>query len=103
MNNKTNISILNALLRITCGFTLLAWSISKMSRKPWNESYLVVAMFSSMKIGEGILRFCPVVALYEKCQGTLRGEHSIIKKGVPLLTQMGMGNDLISDKDNTET
>ncbi|KMY48390.1 YgaP-like transmembrane domain [Peribacillus loiseleuriae] len=103
MKYKTNISIPNALLRITCGFTLLAWSISKMSRKPWKESYLVVAMLSSMKIGEGILRFCPFVALYEKCQGTLSWDHNIIKKGVPLLAQMGMGNDLISDHEKTES
>ncbi|MFJ7977396.1 YgaP family membrane protein [Peribacillus sp. JNUCC 23] len=103
MKVKANIGIPNALLRITCGFTFLAWSISKMSRKPWKGSYLVIAMCSGMKIGEGILRFCPFVALYEKCQGRLSGNHNIIKKGEHLLTQMGMGNDLISDDENTET
>ena len=34
-----------------------------MSRKPWNESYLIISMLAGMKIGEGILRYCPVVDL----------------------------------------
>ena len=103
MKSQSNISIPNALLRITCGFTFLAWSISKMSRKPWKGSYLVIAMFSGMKIGEGILRFCPFVALYEKCQGKLSWDYNFMKKGEHLLTQMGMGNDLTSDSEKSET
>jgi hypothetical protein len=63
MNFRPNISILNALLRIICGFTFLSWSIAKMSRKPWNNSYLIISMLAGMKIGEGILRYCPVVDL----------------------------------------
>lgn len=63
MNFRPNISILNALLRIICGFTFLSWSIAKMSRKPWNDSYLIISMLAGMKIGEGILRYCPVVDL----------------------------------------
>lgn len=102
MKSQSNISIPNALLRITCGFTFLAWSISKMTKKPWRGSYLVIAMFSGMKIGEGILRFCPAVALYEKCQGRLIWDHNV-KKEEHLLTQMGMGNDLTSDSEESET
>jgi hypothetical protein len=65
MNFRPNISILNALLRIICGFTFLSWSIAKMSRKPWNDSYLLISMLAGMKIGEGILRYCPVVDLMD--------------------------------------
>lgn len=61
MKFHPNISIINSLVRITCGFTFLSWSIAKMSRKPWKESYLFIAMLAGMKIGEGILRYCPVV------------------------------------------
>jgi hypothetical protein len=33
-----------------------------------NESYLVVAFLAAMKVGEGIVRYCPVTALYEEGQ-----------------------------------
>lgn len=60
-----NISVINALLRIILGFTFLSWSIAKMSKKPWKESYLIISMLAGMKIGEGILRYCPVVDLMD--------------------------------------
>lgn len=60
-----NINVINALLRITLGFTFLSWSIAKMSKKPWKESYLIISMLAGMKIGEGILRYCPVVDLMD--------------------------------------
>ncbi|MEI5907366.1 DUF2892 domain-containing protein [Bacillus spongiae] len=66
MKVSPNIGIINALIRITIGFTLLAWSTAKLSKKPWRESYLLVAMCAGMKIGEGILKYCPVTALFEK-------------------------------------
>lgn len=66
MKFSSNISILNSLIRITCGFTLLAFAIAKFSRKPWRTSYLIVAMLAGMKIGEGILRYCPIVDLMEQ-------------------------------------
>ncbi len=66
MNFRPNISIVNSLVRIICGFTLLSWSIAKMSRKPWKESYLIISMLAGMKIGEGILRYCPVVDLMDQ-------------------------------------
>ena len=63
MKFRPNISIVNSLVRIICGFTFLSWSIAKMSRKPWKESYIIISMLAGMKIGEGILRYCPVVDL----------------------------------------
>lgn len=66
MKFKQNISIINALMRITCGFTFLTWATSKMVKKPWkNQSYLFIVVLSAMKIGEGILRYCPVVDVME--------------------------------------
>jgi len=65
MNPKPNISLVNALIRITCGFTFLAWSTAKLSNKPYKQSYLIIALLAGMKIAEGIVRFCPIVALYE--------------------------------------
>ncbi|WP_141430371.1 DUF2892 domain-containing protein [Bacillus sp. 03113] len=68
MNIKPNIGLLNALIRITIGFTILAWSTSKLVKRPWRESYLVAAFFGGMKIAEGIVRFCPMTALFERSQ-----------------------------------
>ncbi|MFT8319604.1 MAG: DUF2892 domain-containing protein [Bacillus sp. (in: firmicutes)] len=66
MNPKPNISLVNALIRITCGFTFLAWSTAKLSKKPHQQSYLLIALLAAMKIAEGIVRYCPLVALYDK-------------------------------------
>ncbi|BCB02206.1 YgaP family membrane protein [Bacillus sp. KH172YL63] len=69
MKASSNIGIINALIRITIGFTILAWSTSKLTRRPWRDSYLVMAVIGAMKVGEGILRYCPITALFEKTAG----------------------------------
>jgi len=66
MKVTPNIGIVNALIRMTIGFTLLAWTTAKMVKRPWRDSYLFVAILSAMKIAEGIVRFCPITALYER-------------------------------------
>ncbi|OEH93413.1 hypothetical protein BFG57_12145 [Bacillus solimangrovi] len=63
---KPNISLINALMRITCGFTILAWGTSKMVRRPYCASYLWVTMAGAMKVAEGITRYCPMVAMYDQ-------------------------------------
>jgi hypothetical protein len=68
MNVRPNIGIINALVRITCGLTMLSWATSKMVKRPWRESYLIVAFLAAMKVGEGIVRYCPLTALYEEGQ-----------------------------------
>ncbi|WP_027410397.1 DUF2892 domain-containing protein [Anoxybacteroides tepidamans] len=65
---KVNIGIWNALIRITCGLTILAWATAKMVKRPWRDSYIIVAMLAAMKVAEGITRFCPLTALFEKYQ-----------------------------------
>ncbi|WP_445505850.1 YgaP family membrane protein [Niallia sp. 03091] len=64
MNPKQNISLINALIRITFGFTFLAWSTAKLARREYKQSYLLIMLLAAMKIAEGIVRFCPVTALY---------------------------------------
>jgi hypothetical protein len=66
---KQNIGILNALIRITCGLTVLAWSTSKMVKRPWRDSYLIMAIMGAMKVGEGIVRYCPVTDLIKSNVG----------------------------------
>ncbi|WP_229722272.1 YgaP family membrane protein [Priestia taiwanensis] len=57
---KQNIGLLNAFLRMTCGFTLLSWSTAKLVRRPCNYMALLLAMLGAMKVASGALRFCPV-------------------------------------------
>ncbi|MFP7299598.1 DUF2892 domain-containing protein [Neobacillus niacini] len=68
MNVTKNIGILNALVRITLGLTILSWSTAKMVKFPWRDSYLFIAICGAMKVAEGIVRFCPVTALFERYQ-----------------------------------
>ncbi|EHL78123.1 YgaP family membrane protein [Bacillus smithii] len=65
MKVKQNIGILNALIRITCGLTMLAWGTAKLSKKPWRQSYLFIAFLGAMRVGEGILQYCPLTDLWE--------------------------------------
>lgn len=66
MKIKENIGIMNALIRITAGFTLLAFGTAKFARAPWRNSYLFLMICGAMKVAEGIVRYCPIVALLEK-------------------------------------
>lgn len=66
MNVKPNIHLLNALIRITIGLTVVAWGTSKLVKRPWRDSYLLMILLGAMKVAEGIVRYCPVTALYEK-------------------------------------
>jgi hypothetical protein len=66
MNVKQNINIVNALIRITLGLTVVAWSTAKIVKRPWRDSYLILTMLGAMKVAEGILRFCPLTLLYER-------------------------------------
>ncbi|GHI01240.1 YgaP family membrane protein [Neobacillus kokaensis] len=67
MNIKPNIGILNALIRITAGLTILAWCTAKLVKRPWRDSYLLIAICGAMKVAEGIVRYCPLTAMYKKC------------------------------------
>lgn len=65
---KANIGILNALVRITFGLTVLTWATARLAKRPYRESYLLAAMIGAMKVGEGITRFCPLTFLYDRYQ-----------------------------------
>lgn len=67
MNIKPNIGILNALIRITIGLTLLSWTTAKLVKFPWRDSYLFVALCGAMKVAEGIVRYCPMTAFFQRC------------------------------------
>lgn len=58
---KQNIGIVNALIRITIGLTMISLSSAKLVRKPWCFSSKLFIFLGAMKVAEGIVRFCPVV------------------------------------------
>lgn len=68
MNVKQNIGTLNALIRITIGLTVLACCTARLVRKPWRESNILFATLGAMKVAEGIVRFCPITALFQQGQ-----------------------------------
>ncbi|MDA3130398.1 DUF2892 domain-containing protein [Aliibacillus thermotolerans] len=58
---KPNIGIVNALIRITCGLTMVTWAGAELTRRRSNGWHLFCVLMGAMKVGEGITRFCPVV------------------------------------------
>ncbi|WP_257958967.1 YgaP family membrane protein [Bacillus sp. V3-13] len=76
MKITPNIGIINALIRITVGLTVLSWSTAKLVKKPRRDSYLVMAMLGAMKVAEGIVRYCPVTALFETGQHNMQNRES---------------------------
>jgi hypothetical protein len=83
MKIKQNIGILNALIRITIGLTVLSWSTAKLVKMPWRDSYLVMAMLGAMKVAEGIVRYCPVTAMLDRGQDMMNGGSSDSRKNHP--------------------
>lgn len=65
MKMKPNIGTMNALIRIALGFTMLAWATAKLSKRPRRQSYLILAFLGAMRVGEGILKYCPLTDLWE--------------------------------------
>jgi hypothetical protein len=61
-----NIGLINAFIRLTCGFTLLAWGTSKLVKRPYSSTPLFVVMMAAMKVAEGFTRFCPLTYLFEE-------------------------------------
>ncbi len=85
---RPNIGIVNALIRITCGLTMLSWATSKLVKRPWSDRYLIVAMLGGMKVGEGITRFCPLTALFQQYKQNAAQsstQHQLENKSEPVL------------------
>jgi len=62
---KKNIGIYDALIRITFGLVGLAYCIVQASRKKYDFPWFMTSLFA-MKVGEGILRYCPILDLLGK-------------------------------------
>ncbi|NGP46077.1 DUF2892 domain-containing protein [Bacillaceae bacterium SIJ1] len=69
------VGTLNAIFRIACGFTILAWSTAYMVRRPYHRGFQWFAFLGGMKIAEGITRFCPLTALGHYFYDNRRDDH----------------------------
>lgn len=63
---QPNIGSTNSFIRTVIGFSLLSIAIDRMIRKPWNQPYALLAFLGAMKVAEGLLHFCPIVALWDR-------------------------------------
>lgn len=72
---KQNISLPNALIRMTCGFTLLSISTAKLSKDPCDMLWMSGAMCAALKISSGALRFCPITCMVKGRECDMREEH----------------------------
>ena len=68
MKIQQNIGILNAMVRITCGLTMLSYITAKMVRRPYKQMYIFWAAAAAMKVAEGIVRYCPMTAMIKQGQ-----------------------------------
>lgn len=61
---QKNVGTFDAIMRITLGLVGLAWSTSRMTKRPYRSLPFWIAILSAMKVAEGITRFCPMLALF---------------------------------------
>ncbi|MBU8906396.1 YgaP family membrane protein [Desertibacillus haloalkaliphilus] len=79
---KPNIGIVNAMVRITAGFTILAWATAKLVRNSStfnnrsDTSVLLCVALGAMKVAEGITRFCPLTELAEEGYSNLKNNQN---------------------------
>lgn len=60
---QKNVGTIDAIMRITCGLTGVAWATSRMVRYPRRGLPTAVAMMGAMRVAEGVTRFCPMLKL----------------------------------------
>lgn len=83
MNCKPNIGTMEALIRITIGLTILSCTTAKLVKKPWRESTVLFAICGAMKVGEGIVRFCPTKALFKWGQNMMEDKEIDLNDMIP--------------------
>jgi hypothetical protein len=81
---KPNIGTANALIRITIGLTMVGYAAARMGRKS-GENHIMMMMMGSMKVAEGITKYCPMTDLYKRGQELQHMDlASMTKEGSPI-------------------
>lgn len=60
---QKNVGDIDAMIRLTFGFTGLAWGISRMSQKDDSMVGPLISFMSALKVAEGIVRVCPLLSV----------------------------------------
>lgn len=102
-----NVGTTDAIIRITGGLLGLAYGIGKMSRRPYNAPWLLMA-FSAMKVAEGATRHCMMYRALGISTGSekgMRGMQDMIAqaKGKGFQMVMGQVARTLNARKNVET
>jgi hypothetical protein len=102
-----NVGTTDAIIRITGGLLGLAYGIGKMSRRPYNAPWLLMA-FSAMKVAEGVTRHCMMYRALGISTGSekgMRGMQDMIAqaKGKGFQMVMGQVARTLNARKNVET
>lgn len=74
---KPNIGRLDAFCRVSMGLTIVACATANLVLKPRSITHIACAAIGSMKVAEGVTRFCPLtqfIAESEKMYGPSQTE-----------------------------
>ncbi|MGP4076026.1 YgaP family membrane protein [Halobacillus sp. K22] len=61
---KPNIGIINSMVRITAGLSMLTLLTIRANKT--KEVHPMLVVLASMKVAEGIVRYCPLTAAFEE-------------------------------------
>ncbi|MFZ0369040.1 MAG: DUF2892 domain-containing protein [Halobacillus sp.] len=61
---KPNIGIINSMVRITAGLSMLTLLTIRANKT--REVHPMLVVLASMKVAEGIVRYCPLTAAFEE-------------------------------------
>ncbi|MBN9654846.1 DUF2892 domain-containing protein [Halobacillus sp. GSS1] len=80
---KPNIGIINSMVRITAGLSMLTYLTIRGSRRECDSSHPLLIMLSALKVAEGIVRFCPLTAVYEEMATEKDGIEQSWQQNIP--------------------
>lgn len=89
MTQTQNISIRNALVRITMGLSMVAYGTSHLIKNPASNRGRMMIVLGAMKAGEGTLRYCPTKAVLNTSIQNIMSENSLGKTGNSPMQNMG--------------
>ncbi|MGP4060619.1 YgaP family membrane protein [Halobacillus litoralis] len=63
---KQNIGIINSMVRITAGLSMLTFLTIRSARRKDASVHPMMIVIAAMKVAEGIVRYCPLTAAFEE-------------------------------------
>ncbi|WP_255437500.1 DUF2892 domain-containing protein [Thalassobacillus sp. CUG 92003] len=65
---QPNIGIINAMVRISAGLTMVSLFSVRLTKRPGSIRNYAMVGLGAMKVAEGVVRYCPVTAMVEHSQ-----------------------------------